>query len=464
MYWAFTFTAALLSRQCLGQSILSPCWNSKTCEKDLVCRSHFDEDKKVDMRCREKVKPGNKCFQSWQCTEGHICSPLKSRFGDMSICHIQSTLGQVCFNNWHCDTGLVCRAKEGKLVCQEKGDLGQICDLKDDCMKPYVCRKQYLTDVQSKCLNNGTLGQPCEYGQQCEPGLFCRESLTDDGSIKQCLKKSRKGEFCKYNSDCVKELHCRGDSKEPKRICEDRNSDIGDYCIHCHGSGADLWRRKWAGTMTTCQKYATRGEYCAEDWNCDGNLRCKIQPNGNGVCEYKKKKGDECYYNFECPPWLACRIPGPAKNEFERFCLDPLKAGSFCAKDADCETEVCIKQASEEGRICRDKLPLDSVCFDVSQCEGDLTCRRKWKTDKYKKCLAKLGSDAVCKYSTDCKENHSCNDGKCERTGVEYGKFCQDSWECKGSTICMNSKCMVCRQNWECPENHVCRAFKCMKQ
>ncbi len=98
-------------------------------------------------------------------------------------------------------------------------------------------------------------------------------------------------------------------------------------------------------------------------------MQCSIGPLGDSKCANRKERGEQCWSNYECPEKLTCRSVGPSKKSHSlNYCLKPLADGKFCKRDSDCKSEVCLKRSRNKTKVCRDQLPLGSVCDNSKHC------------------------------------------------------------------------------------------------
>ncbi len=150
-------------------SYLSPCRDSENCAEPLVCRAEVDNEDQNDLRCRARIKAGERCRFSRTCVKSHnMCSSLRSEFGMTRVCHKPPVKNETCLQNWHCAGDLVCRAQNDELRCLPRGKVGDICELQMDCEEKLLCRKKFDTDKQYTCQKKAKNGEACFDYTHCE--------------------------------------------------------------------------------------------------------------------------------------------------------------------------------------------------------------------------------------------------------------------------------------------------------
>ncbi len=400
---------------------LSPCQKSKNCAKPLVCRAEVRDEELKDLRCRPKLRAGQKCGNAIGCGDDLICSTARSEFGINQICQKPSAKNEICLQTEDCASGLVCRADNDQLVCLPKGKVGDACELHEDCKEKFICRRKHVTDKQYTCQKKATKSETCFDTTDCEGKLECRFTSKGIDAPMKCLPLSKKGEFCFHNSDCKSPYKCKGHRTQPRRYCSEIGMRIGDYCTesyYCGEAGGNFCRRIAPGAITTCQKYARKGDFCEENFECEKDLKCSIGPQGDGMCGRPLEMGQKCSINSSCREHHTCRAVGPSKGHAKlTYCLEPLANGKFCREDSDCKSEVCLKRSRDKTNLCRHPLPLGSVCGSSKHCASGLSCRKRKKDSFRLHCLPGLSSGVPCKTDDDCEENHTCRKNICQRHG-----------------------------------------------
>ena len=108
----------------------------------------------------------------------------------------------------------------------------------------------------------------------------------------------------------------------------------------------------------------TDGQSCLRDADCIGY--CVLTKCWNGT------ENDRCLRNSQCGDTLVCRLAGQAKGQ---RCLPKLTKGRLCSRDSEC-IGYCQNLRCWDGAE-------DDHCGRTSDCQDDLTCRRRglsiWK-------------------------------------------------------------------------------------
>jgi hypothetical protein len=161
---------------------------------------------------------------------------------------------------------------------------GLICQLADP--NP-TCVLQVLTIV----------GSACSLAQTCPPNTTCVGATAN--SIGQCLAPLDAGSPCGGSADC---------------------NDF-EACVSADG-----------GIQRYCGPRQPPGGRCTEDRECQFFTLCR-----QGACQSLPTRGASCAVTRQCLTGACVTLDGGY------LCVDPLSAGSSCAKDSDCASSLCTQ-------------------------------------------------------------------------------------------------------------------------
>src|SRR3989344_857876 len=161
------------------------------------------------------------------------------------------------------------------------------------------------------------------------------------------------------------------------------------------------------------------------------------------------KEGYDCQHNSECKRGLVCRGSSRVERDVTFSCGYPGGNNIQCDESADCAHGSCqngrcaqaqqpAQQQNQQQRAAGNKQFLEERSSNA-ECHADLVCRglsRSFCSD--------LGvSKSACDESADCGQGLTCQNGRCEITGllvnVNQGLACQHNSECRPGLVCRGS-------------------------
>src|SRR3989344_4964908 len=161
------------------------------------------------------------------------------------------------------------------------------------------------------------------------------------------------------------------------------------------------------------------------------------------------KEGYDCQHNSECKRGLVCRGSSRVERDVTFSCGYPGGNNIQCDESADCAHGSCqngrcaqaqqpAQQQNQQQRAAGNKQFLEE-CSSNAECHADLVCRGLGRTF----CNDLGVSKSACDESADCGQGLTCQNGRCEITGllvnVNQGLACQHNSECRPGLVCRGS-------------------------
>lgn len=149
--------------------------------------------------------------------------------------------------------------------------------------------------------------------------------------------------------------------------------------------------------------------------DCDGTTECEDADTPcatSGACI-------TCPVPQECQPCAADRNCGARRS----ICVAPLRPGSSCSGDADCESGVCVESAAlgltgNVGKIC------SRACCSDADCGNDNICLVRGNGTRL--CVPPGLVGRVTKGDNEaCERDDECASGKCDPVGQDGSSTCR---------------------------------------
>ena len=154
---------------------VSSCRFNSDCMGESVCRPHYFSSS-ASSRCTKKGEYGETCNGKDDCVGNIKC------YGNRCGGRIQD---EACLFDIECADNLVCRPwtflEPRKRRCTARGDFGETCDGKDDCVGNIKC-------YGYKC-GGMSVNEQCSFDIECSGDLVCRPYFSWNSSAKRCAPK-----------------------------------------------------------------------------------------------------------------------------------------------------------------------------------------------------------------------------------------------------------------------------------
>lgn len=307
------------------------------CLTDLQCRGNRVCD---GMECRDPytgpaLANGDDCEFSRQCASGH-CRLIGRASTRRAACAGRDLPdGTACLDDVECASEL---CHNGACIASGVADGGA-------CVTPRQCASELCLGgtCQPSDLPNGAA---CIEDIQCTGGL-CRQ--TDFSGTKHCVQDGLGlGRFCydvEQCTDAVCLLPFRDLSMPPTSITQIRG---------------------------VCGPKAPNGFQCVLSERCHSGVcfRHDFQNHPGECVPSKLMEGDDCYEDRQCAVG-DCRRPYPAARHVEGQCWERAPLDYECAKDAQCDSNLCLEFGGRRWWCIPGGLDRGKPCYEDRQCKSE---------------------------------------------------------------------------------------------
>lgn len=290
-----------------------------------------------------------------------------------------------CYDGYaECVDG-VCRGGACPRTCQQRGGVGDVCQVNTDCQSTLYCRTGVATGT-SQCAAYGAEGSTCSPTQWCGQGMHCvgTQCRTLPAADHPCVSGR-----CDDNSFCVA---VDGGTCEARR---DAGVSCSDDAQCSNGLVCDT-----AANACVTLDLGSIGASCTRKQRCPTGATCLIEPGLLvGVCGAPKRADEPCQAATDCQAHLTCTA-----TDGGSVCGPRLDNQASCTVARDCH----VLSACVSGR-CVDQPTLGKDCSTTSNCLfgacvdiGDAGSR----------CIEPQGPGQPCRTGQDCASSR-CEQGLC---------------------------------------------------
>ena len=363
------------------------CGDGTICAADSSCTVYTVEEAPDGDYCLQPY--GTHCSSDAQCASYHCAYPSRVS-GEQRGRGKKDRRGARAASE---------RVAAGELACCGMTD--QVCNAHINCCDGFVCRG-------GTCRPNSIpTGEACTQDDVCaDRDALCTTYNDNDPAGTYCLLLLN--EVCEFDEDCVTHECTDGVCAVPIAESCTKADTCGDPYAHC----------------LPYRDHDPAGTYCllrAGD-DCDESATCSTHSCTEGICTVIT--GDPCGAGDTCANEDASCTGYVDGSPSGNFCLLP--AGSTCAADAECETQVC------DNGVCL--IPLQQPCNPDGDtyCQGFYAVCATYSSDPEGdyECLQVAGGD--CAADADCI-SEICEDGTCVLplfSPCQLGEACADGAIC----------------------------------
>lgn len=400
---------------------------------------------------KPKRQLGQPCDQGNLCDTGLICL-VYQQGATSGVCHKTCPSGSclsgekcqnlgaqgtacACQNNSECSGGKTCQNYfcKGTTPTTPTQQIGEICDVKRDCVAGLTCVQVQQGSSTGICLQTCP-NNTCPNGEKCYP-----------------LNNQKKACACQNNQDCSGGKTCvnyrcssgTNPGGEEGKPCNQGLCKAGLKCVQDPGTSKSL-----------CVRPCSSNTDCLNNFVCNGQFKICVPPPKTGT----RERGQACDPQNTCKQGLQCTVlqSGAQTGLCFPICQGSCPDGEKCVPLSG-GVKVCVCQQNSEcptGKQCKNYRCIAAAgCTQDSECGADRQCTNGVCTNKPK---SGCTSNAECSLGTVCEQgqckaiqppktqcNPACGSGfKCAQGSCIYQSGCKDDSNCLSNERCQNGQCI----------------------
>jgi hypothetical protein len=318
-------------------------------------------------KCSSPLPNGGRCRTNVNCTSQRCAKFPVSANTYRAVCvppDLSAEIGEFCAHPNHCKNKNCVSDK-----CAPPVALGQ------PCATHFGCTSQRCEGNPPRCIpsdGTGRLGEYCAHNHHCQNGSCV--------GLRCAAPPSRVplGGWCSGDGNCLSG-RCDGNSGAENQKCipRDGTGAAGDYCSHPHQCktgqcGGNVCGGSGTGTLPI-------GASCKNDSDCQ-----------TGDCDDPSRVVDP-----KCLPRLGSG-----------------KAGEYCSRDEQCQTQTCYRDSSSKPAVCTQPLPNGtSSCTTHTNCASKRCAKYSVSASTYSSVCVPV--DLTGRAGDICTDHNQCASKRC---------------------------------------------------